>query len=506
MKLFTVAVITMTIVATLTVPNGAVDPRIDLSVIEEMISPIHSKCPPNVTADFEVIFNDGEDSSTVKGCASFEFKSSNDFNEMKIFGFRFGRFNSDGPRVCVPGNYAGMEQLVFSCKSEPASSTLESNSTNVFRLHGHVLKPAGKHQTRCVLSLMLFSPRHAMAPEGSTLLRLSPSKDDLRHRRSTLEDKNSTRLFSGYIIIVITDLLLLQKKGASISCCGAKCPRVFHHPCGLRNGSMHQYFNSYKSFCEKHRTTQTIELSELRKSTSTTCAICTDAVIRSPLPTSIWAPCCKRDALFHRQCIQDLALNAGYFFKCSLCNNVHKFKCRMLDLGIYIPSRDPSWETEPNVFAELSERLIICSVNTCLCPHENTRKYQNPSGSWEILLCNSCGSNGTHRLCNSIIDETEEWVCAICKEVIVMSEEQFASHNQEISQKLHSEMVDDENRPQSLDDRVLGLYSNESNCIVQLPIISSYASTCSGFIRNLFGNRFSFFSNCIDLASDDDDN
>lgn len=67
-----------------------------------VIPPIHSKCPPNVTADFEVIFN-GEDSSTVKGCASLEFKSRNDSNEMKIFGLKFGRFNSDEPRVCVPG-------------------------------------------------------------------------------------------------------------------------------------------------------------------------------------------------------------------------------------------------------------------------------------------------------------------------------------------------------------------------------------------------------------------
>lgn len=75
-----------------------------------VISPIHSKCPPNVTADFEVIFNDGEDSSTAKGCASLEFKSRNNFNEMNIFGLKFGRFNSDGPRVCVPGT---LNNLLF---------------------------------------------------------------------------------------------------------------------------------------------------------------------------------------------------------------------------------------------------------------------------------------------------------------------------------------------------------------------------------------------------------
>ncbi|KAL4083946.1 hypothetical protein QTP88_029262 [Uroleucon formosanum] len=163
-----------------------------------------------------------------------------------------------------------------------------------------------------------------------------------------------------------------KKKGASISCCGEKCPRVFHLPCGLKNGSMHQYFDTFKSFCEKHRITQTTELSGSRKSTSTTCAICTDAVIRSPLPTSIWAPCCKHDAWFHRVCVQDLALNAGYSFKCPLSSTV----CLILEY-IYHQEftqkkkkncRDSSWETVPNAFAELLERPIICIVNTCLCP------------------------------------------------------------------------------------------------------------------------------------------
>ncbi|XP_060860107.1 PHD finger protein 7-like [Metopolophium dirhodum] len=84
-----------------------------------------------------------------------------------------------------------------------------------------------------------------------------------------------------------------KKKGASILCCGGKCRKVFHLPCGLKNGSMHQYFQSFKSFCQQHRIQQTIDLSELKKSTSPQCAICKNDVIRSSVPTSIWAPCCK---------------------------------------------------------------------------------------------------------------------------------------------------------------------------------------------------------------------
>jgi len=99
------------------------------------------------------------------------------------------------------------------------------------------------------------------------------------------------------------------------------------------------YPNIFRSFCQQHRITQAIDLDELQNSASVQCAICKDDVIASPLPTSIWAPCCKRNAWFHRACIQDLALSAGYFFKCPLCNNVDTFKSRMLTLGIYIPSR-----------------------------------------------------------------------------------------------------------------------------------------------------------------------
>lgn len=57
------------------------------------------------------------------------------------------------------------------------------------------------------------------------------------------------------------------------------------------------------------------------------------------MPTALWAPCCKHNAWFHQKCVQEMALNAGYFFKCPLCNNIDKFNKRMCELGIYIPSR-----------------------------------------------------------------------------------------------------------------------------------------------------------------------
>lgn len=137
---------------------------------------------------------------------------------------------------------------------------------------------------------------------------------------------------------------------------------MFHLPCGLRNGSMNQYFhefryvicfkfvilfsililiktNTFRSFCRQHHLRRTIDKTELQNTAAIQCAICLDDVIPSLLPSSIWAPCCKRNAWFHRKCVQELALSTGYFFKCPLCNNDKIFKNRMLKLGIYIPLR-----------------------------------------------------------------------------------------------------------------------------------------------------------------------
>ncbi|KAL5239438.1 hypothetical protein ACI65C_006848 [Semiaphis heraclei] len=214
-----------------------------------------------------------------------------------------------------------------------------------------------------------------------------------------------------------------DKKGATISCCGIKCRKVFHLPCGLRNGSMHQYFLSFKSFCQKHRVPQTIDLSELQNSTPTQCAICKYVVIPSRLSTSIWAPCCKRNSWFHRECIQNMALDPGHFFKCPLCNDVENFKSRMLTLGIYIPSRflkkvshnfTTFGEIVPKTFDELPERHPTCNAAKCIYPFQNQQIFQHESRSWELVLCYACGSNKTHRLC-SFIKCFQKWYCTACQ-------------------------------------------------------------------------------------------
>lgn len=93
-----------------------------------------------------------------------------------------------------------------------------------------------------------------------------------------------------------------------------------------------------RSFCQQHSIQQVVNKKYLKNTSSMNCPICHEDLSDPPRKTSIWAPCCN-NAWFHRSCIQDLAYNAGYYFKCPLCNNKHKFKSTMLNLGIFIPSK-----------------------------------------------------------------------------------------------------------------------------------------------------------------------
>ena len=43
---------------------------------------------------------------------------------------------------------------------------------------------------------------------------------------------------------------------ATVGCVGQKCKKTFHLPCGLKNGSLHQFYGSFSSFCQDHRPVQ----------------------------------------------------------------------------------------------------------------------------------------------------------------------------------------------------------------------------------------------------------
>ncbi|KAL0099451.1 hypothetical protein PUN28_020166 [Cardiocondyla obscurior] len=210
-----------------------------------------------------------------------------------------------------------------------------------------------------------------------------------------------------------------RKAGATLGCCNVRCKRIFHLPCGLRANSLHQFFGEFRSYCINHRPKQNIDeqiLKQICTGKSVLCYICYDKVNINDLVKTLWAPCCKKDAWFHRTCIQQLALSAGYFFKCPLCNNKKDFQKTMLEYGIYVPSQDASWELVPNAFEELLYRHDQCDAPKCFCP--KGRKYTSHNAKWELTLCRTCGSQGIHKACGQLKWANPVWDCSECISIL----------------------------------------------------------------------------------------
>ncbi|XP_011297042.1 uncharacterized protein [Fopius arisanus] len=204
-----------------------------------------------------------------------------------------------------------------------------------------------------------------------------------------------------------------KKIGATLGCCNTKCKKIFHLPCGLKAGSLHQFFGEFRSYCVSHRPKQKIdERIRAQISDQLLCYICYDNVDRNNLFETLWAPCCKKNAWFHRLCVQQLAMSAGYFFKCPLCNNKKEFQKAMLDNGIFIPCQDASWELVPNAFQELLYRHNRCDASQCICSKGRTYTSSNPK--WELILCRSCGSQGVHVACGRLKWGDATWDCREC--------------------------------------------------------------------------------------------
>lgn len=146
------------------------------------------------------------------------------------------------------------------------------------------------------------------------------------------------------------------------------------------------------------------------------CYICYDEVDPRDMLGTLWAPCCKKNAWFHRMCVQQLAMSAGYFFKCPLCNNKTEFQKAMLDHGIFIPSQDASWELVPNAFEELLYRHNRCDAHKCLCP--KGREHVSANAKWELTLCRTCGSQGIHIACGRLKWVKPMWECSECTSIL----------------------------------------------------------------------------------------
>ncbi|CAG5126047.1 unnamed protein product, partial [Candidula unifasciata] len=208
-----------------------------------------------------------------------------------------------------------------------------------------------------------------------------------------------------------------RQKGATIGCCVKSCRKVFHLSCGREHGTMHQFFDSFRSYCENHRPEQKLPKKKPGQlNPAKTCSICFCLVTSKASCDTLIPPCCQK-SLFHRQCMQQYSLSAGmHYFKCPLCNSVEEFQMEMRSYGIYIPDQDASWEREPNAFEELLERHNCCDVSECACPEG--RQFDADSGKFELLLCGWCGAYGSHKACNGLVWRGVHLVCCDCAEII----------------------------------------------------------------------------------------
>ncbi|XP_014478792.1 PREDICTED: uncharacterized protein LOC106746574 isoform X2 [Dinoponera quadriceps] len=276
-----------------------------------------------------------------------------------------------------------------------------------------------------------------------------------------------------------------KKIGATLGCCNVKCKRIFHYPCGLKAGSLHQFFGEFKSFCVNHRPRQKIDeyiSNQINKICDLLCYICYDKANPKDLIGTLWAPCCKKDAWFHRKCVQQLALSAGYFFKCPLCNNKKDFQNAMLQHGIFIPSQDASWELVPNAFEELLYRHDQCDATLCLCP--KGRKHTSSNAKWELVLCRSCGSQGIHMACGKLKWANPLWECVECTSILCKTKGHDSGRSGDSSDS--SSLNRDSDLDESDSDISVG---NDFPLLCSLPNPSSSSDLLNSSIKSRPGPR-----------------
>ncbi|XP_068218947.1 pineapple eye protein-like isoform X2 [Palaemon carinicauda] len=220
-----------------------------------------------------------------------------------------------------------------------------------------------------------------------------------------------------------------SKKGATIGCSERKCRRSYHYACGLKHNVQYRFSGDFRSYCQTHREYQHGEAI----GQTVECPICMDELIADP-KKAVWSPCCNKK-WFHKICVQQLALSAGYFFKCPLCNDRDIFVEDMQNFGIYVPEKDASWELEPNAYSEL-ERPVRCDAVKCLCL--DGRKRDDIGTRWEILLCSLCGASGIHIACGKLRFTSTEWTCPTCLEML---EESMKRAQQEVRKRRLTERI-----------------------------------------------------------------
>ncbi|XP_015376267.1 PREDICTED: uncharacterized protein LOC107170616 [Diuraphis noxia] len=96
-----------------------------------------------------------------------------------------------------------------------------------------------------------------------------------------------------------------------------------------------------------------------------------------------------------------------------ISSDIREEKMLSPNKNMVIDHMDASSETILNNSIELSKRHG-CNVKKCLCPYKEKQNFQEEIGSWELLLCHTCGFNATHRIC-SFVKCFQVWYCTACQ-------------------------------------------------------------------------------------------
>ncbi|XP_064361563.1 uncharacterized protein LOC135327376 [Dromaius novaehollandiae] len=198
------------------------------------------------------------------------------------------------------------------------------------------------------------------------------------------------------------------ERGVAISCQGKGCSRSFHLPCTSEHSCVTQFFKEFSSFCWEHRPEQAVQV---HPDVETTCIICLEPVGDKISHNTMACPACK-GTWFHRGCIRGQVVpDSRSCFHCPHCNNTWRFLPEMLKMGILVPSRTPAWEEDTGC-EELYQRHSWCDASQCLS--RQGRQQAEERGPWELLLCSSCASKGTHRRCSALGTGSDSWECDEC--------------------------------------------------------------------------------------------
>eukprot|EP00093_Oithona_nana_P004399 04399.XXX_36607_34362_1 [CDS] Oithona nana genome sequencing. len=205
-----------------------------------------------------------------------------------------------------------------------------------------------------------------------------------------------------------------KKKGATVGCARQQCKKSYHLPCGIKNGSLQEFFDQFKSYCSSHRPSQKVQ--RQNQANGISCSLCQEPVIARPCPKSLYAPCCS--TWLHRSCVQNMALKQP--LTCPSCQDTEdKFAKEMQKFGVYLPQRSETltlpWDPT-TAFKE--SKVKECGAKVCFCDNEEGRKY-NMEGVWDLLVCYSCGSSAIHGKCGGLEDYIDpQWHCYICRRVV----------------------------------------------------------------------------------------